>query len=58
MHAFEPWWASIIGDIFLIINLSLMALFIGGIIFLLIKMASIDRNLKAVVRKLNNKQQN
>lgn len=57
MHAYEPWWASIIGNIFFIVNLSLIALFIGGFIFLLVKMASIDRNLKAVVRKLNDKQQ-
>lgn len=53
---FAPWWTSnILTSVVMLFNLGVMALLLGGYVFLLIKVASIDRTLKEIARKLDEK---
>lgn len=47
-----PWWLSF-SSIIMLFNFAIMALFIGGFIFILVKVASIDRALKEIAKKLD-----
>jgi hypothetical protein len=48
----SSWWVGFSGILFLF-NFAIMALFIGGFIFFLIKIASIDKSLKEIAEKIN-----
>lgn len=54
MTNFAPWWSSgILTGVIMLFNLGIMLLLLGGYIFLLIKVASIDRTLKEILEKFN-----
>jgi len=52
----SPWWISTsFPSLIILFNLGLWILIIGGFIFLLIKVASMDRTLKEILKKLDNR---
>jgi len=51
-----PWWTSgPLSLLFILFNFGVWIIIFGGFIFLLIKVASIDRTLKEILKRLDNK---
>ena len=49
-----PWWTlNFLPGAIILLNFVIFVLLLGGFVFLLVKVASIDRTLKEVLQKLN-----
>lgn len=52
----QPWWTeSILTGVFVLLNIGLKAAIFGGFIFLLVKVASIDRTVREIAKRLDNR---
>jgi len=51
-----PWWTlNFLPGAIILLNFVIFVLLLGGFVFLLVKVASIDRTLKEVLQKLNDR---